>query len=231
MCVCLYVYKHLPCILHAGLTACVSHFERQGITHASEARLRPLVRGGRAGRGRGDVLGRGGGGGGHLKVACAPKWFSCEFPLIKTTKLLVETRSGIWAKRICPSWFFYSCRAPLILRVTIPLVRRGLDWVSPKRCAWGGRRGRRAFKRGFTAIPVEMFATWENPVKSSKPGRAQLGVRPVSAGVARFDRGLLIGVFLIGFTLYGLFNTWGKGTFREGRGGDVLEGGEGEAGI
>ena len=66
MCVCLYVYKHLPCILHAGLTACVSHFERQGITHASEARLRPLVRGGRAGRGRGDVLGRGGGGGGNL---------------------------------------------------------------------------------------------------------------------------------------------------------------------
>jgi len=35
-----------------------------------------------------------------LKVLCAPKWNDFEFPIIKTTKLLVETRSGTWAKRI-----------------------------------------------------------------------------------------------------------------------------------
>jgi len=28
-----------------------------------------------------------------LKVPCAPKWFDSEFPIIKTTKLVVETRS------------------------------------------------------------------------------------------------------------------------------------------
>jgi len=27
-----------------------------------------------------------------VKVPCAPKWFDFEFPIIKTTKLLVETR-------------------------------------------------------------------------------------------------------------------------------------------
>jgi len=48
--------------------------------------------------------------------------------------------------------------------------------------------------RGFTAIPVEKFATSEKPVKTSKPGRAWLGFRPVSTGVASFDRDLLIGV-------------------------------------
>jgi len=35
-----------------------------------------------------------------LKVPCAPKWNGFEFPIIKTTKLLVETRAGTWAKRI-----------------------------------------------------------------------------------------------------------------------------------
>jgi len=35
-----------------------------------------------------------------LKVPCAPKWNDFEFPIIKTTKLWVETRSGTWAKRI-----------------------------------------------------------------------------------------------------------------------------------
>jgi len=29
-----------------------------------------------------------------LKEPCAPKWNDFEFPIIKTTKLLVETRSG-----------------------------------------------------------------------------------------------------------------------------------------
>jgi len=35
-----------------------------------------------------------------LKVLCTPKWNDFEFPLIKTTKLLVEPRSCTWAKRI-----------------------------------------------------------------------------------------------------------------------------------
>ena len=35
-----------------------------------------------------------------LKLPCAPKWNDFEFPIIKTTKVLVETRSGTWAKRI-----------------------------------------------------------------------------------------------------------------------------------
>jgi len=35
-----------------------------------------------------------------LKVLCTSKWFDFEIPLIKTTKLLVETRSCTWAKRI-----------------------------------------------------------------------------------------------------------------------------------
>jgi len=37
-----------------------------------------------------------------LKVPCAPKWFDFESPLIKTTKPLVQTRSGTRAKRIYP---------------------------------------------------------------------------------------------------------------------------------
>ena len=37
-----------------------------------------------------------------LKVPCAPKWFDFEIPPIKTTNLLVETRSCTWAKRIHP---------------------------------------------------------------------------------------------------------------------------------
>jgi len=51
-----------------------------------------------------------------LEVLCAPKWFDYEFPTIKTTKLLVETRSGTWAKQIYPLRFISSCRAPLIYR-------------------------------------------------------------------------------------------------------------------
>jgi len=35
-----------------------------------------------------------------LKVLCTPKWNDFEFPVIKTTKLVVETRSCTWAKRI-----------------------------------------------------------------------------------------------------------------------------------
>jgi len=48
-----------------------------------------------------------------LKVPRAPKWFDFEFPIIKTKKLLVETRSGTWAKRIYPCRSISSCRAPL----------------------------------------------------------------------------------------------------------------------
>jgi len=50
-----------------------------------------------------------------LKVPCAPKWFDVEFPLIKTTKLLVKTRSCTWAKRIYPSRLVSSSRAPLTI--------------------------------------------------------------------------------------------------------------------
>ena len=35
-----------------------------------------------------------------LRVPCALKWNDFEFPIIKTTKLLVETRSCTWARRI-----------------------------------------------------------------------------------------------------------------------------------
>jgi len=48
-----------------------------------------------------------------LKVLCAPKWNDFEFPIIKTTKLLVETRSGTWAKRFYLERLLSSCRAPL----------------------------------------------------------------------------------------------------------------------
>ena len=34
--------------------------------------------------------------------ACAPKWFDFEFRINKSTKLLVETRSGTWARRTYP---------------------------------------------------------------------------------------------------------------------------------
>jgi len=37
-----------------------------------------------------------------LKVPCTPKWFDFESPLIKTTKLWVDPRSGIWATRMYP---------------------------------------------------------------------------------------------------------------------------------
>jgi len=33
-----------------------------------------------------------------LKVPFAPKWFDFELPIIKTTKLLVETRSCAWSE-------------------------------------------------------------------------------------------------------------------------------------
>jgi len=36
----------------------------------------------------------------RLEVLCTPKWNDFEFSLIKTTKLVVETRSCTWAKRI-----------------------------------------------------------------------------------------------------------------------------------
>ena len=39
---------------------------------------------------------------GLIKVPCAPKGFDFECPVIKTTKLLVETRPGTLAKRIHP---------------------------------------------------------------------------------------------------------------------------------
>jgi len=45
--------------------------------------------------------------------------------------------------------------------------------------------------RGFRAIPVEMFATWANPVETSNPGRGS-GLTQSKAGlltgVASFDR-------------------------------------------
>jgi len=49
--------------------------------------------GGGGGGGVGVWVGGGGGGGGGVKVPCVPKKFDSEFPIIKTTKLLVETRS------------------------------------------------------------------------------------------------------------------------------------------
>ena len=36
----------------------------------------------------------------YLKVPCAPKWFDFEFPIIKPTNLLVETRTCTGAKRV-----------------------------------------------------------------------------------------------------------------------------------
>jgi len=56
-----------------------------------------------------------------LKVPCAPKWFVFEFPIIKTTKPLVETRSGTWAKGIYSQRLIGNCRAPL--RVNPGLTR------------------------------------------------------------------------------------------------------------
>jgi len=45
----------------------------------------------------------------RLKMPCAPTCFGFEFSIIKTKKLLVETRSGTWAKRIYPVRFISSC--------------------------------------------------------------------------------------------------------------------------
>ena len=47
-----------------------------------------------------------------LKVPCAPKSFDLEFPIIKTTKLSVEKRSGTRAERSYLKRFMRSCRAP-----------------------------------------------------------------------------------------------------------------------
>jgi len=52
------------------------------------------------------------------KVSCTPNWFEFEFPLIKTTKLWVETRLRTWAKRIYPKRLISSCRAPLVYTCT-----------------------------------------------------------------------------------------------------------------
>jgi len=48
-----------------------------------------------------------------LNVPCAPKWFGFQFSNHQTTKLLAETRSGTWAKRIYPVRFIRSCSATL----------------------------------------------------------------------------------------------------------------------
>jgi len=49
-----------------------------------------------------------------LKVPCTPKWFDFEFPLLKTTKLWVETRSCTWTTRIYLERLLHSCRAPFL---------------------------------------------------------------------------------------------------------------------
>jgi len=45
-----------------------------------------------------------------------------EFPITKTKTLLIETRSGTWAKRIHPERLIISCRVPS----TLPLRSRGV---------------------------------------------------------------------------------------------------------
>ena len=57
-----------------------------------------------------------------LKVPCAPKCIDFELPIIKTTKLLVETRSCTGAKRIYPWRFSSSCRAPFILNHDVSFI-------------------------------------------------------------------------------------------------------------
>jgi len=63
----------------------------------------------------------------RLKVPCAPKWFDFEFPVIKMTKLWVETRSGrflpeqielthsgslVAAEHLEPDFFFRCAYSP-----------------------------------------------------------------------------------------------------------------------
>ena len=48
----------------------------------------------------------------RLKVPCASNWLHFEFPIIETTKRLVETRLGTGAKQIYLWRFISSCRAP-----------------------------------------------------------------------------------------------------------------------
>jgi len=70
---------------------------------------------------------------------------------------------------------------------------------------------------GFWAIPDSKFATWENPLKTSKPGRAYRRIAGGSTGVASFNGDLLIGYFWNGFTLSGQMDTGGEGACWLGR--------------
>jgi len=63
-----------------------------------------------------------------LKVHCAPKWFDSEFPLSKTTKLLVETRSYTWTKQIYPQHLISSCRAPSSIYNIFFWIALGAPW-------------------------------------------------------------------------------------------------------
>jgi len=68
-----------------------------------------------------------------LKVSCAPKWFDLEFPTIKTTKLVVETRLGTRATRMYPWRLISSYRAPLRLNPDSPTSVYFAQAATPER--------------------------------------------------------------------------------------------------
>jgi len=67
---------------------------------------------------------------GTLKVPCAPIWFDLKFSIIKLTKLFVETRTGIWAKRTYPSRFVSSWREPWTSVLSLISSKRTTNKVS-----------------------------------------------------------------------------------------------------
>jgi len=140
----------------------------------------------------------------ELKVPCAPKRFDLEFLILKTTKLLVETRSGTWAKHIYSVRLISSCRAPLIIfkkttRVAAPSPRASLG----RRTVCGRTEQRRpqGSKRCETKVRMlwEVFLLLQQRSKHPRgmviPPKASTSLLVSSSRVPEMDLGNILSLF------------------------------------